>query len=271
VTGWVWQDQSCPGAAPDLSASEARDSWRFTCTDEDAFFAHLADEYGIQRDWVVFDRVRVGVAAGCAVTDEVDDSCFTFWTGYPVRAQEIEIPNPKDGIDLALDAIKDISEALADASANSFDMFLEFYDSEVIDGSYLPVYMSVESTASMRKVVETADEIEEVERKELILGFLTGILLLVPAVGAAADAIGLAAIGRILTIAASAGNAAFAIYGIVEDPKSAVFLIFSALGVRDFGRAAGIRRSMVSRDITAMGESISASIGKIDGLKKACI
>lgn len=56
---------------------------------------------------------------------------------------------------------------------------------------------------------------------------------------------------------AVAGDAAFGVYGVVEDPKSAVICILIALlgtkGEAGLQKAAGIRRGMHTKETAALG------------------
>jgi len=216
--GDLWQDATCPGAAPEASVVVDPGQFNFTLVNPESFFAAMGDEYGIVQDWMKLDQIVVTATAGCASTGEVTDDCFTYWTNYPMSAADITVPNPKDGIALALDNFQILRDALSEAYNNSMLFLLPDDDAEAIESVFLLVLMSVQAVASMQKVVEKAEDIEDAEKKELILGFLMGVLLLVPGVGTATEAIGLATLGRIIAIAGGVGNAAFALYEIVEDP-----------------------------------------------------
>jgi chitinase len=61
----------------------------------------------------------------------------------------------------------------------------------------------------------------------MILMFITSVLFLLPALGDALAAADVTALGRMLTLADDVGNVGTGVYGMVEDPKSAVF---SSLG-----------------------------------------
>lgn len=52
----------------------------------------------------------------------------------------------------------------------------------------------------MEKVAKTAEKIEAAEKKEMILNFAMSFLMVVPAFGEAVDAVGLATVGRIITL-----------------------------------------------------------------------
>jgi hypothetical protein len=48
--------------------------------------------------------------------------------------------------------------------------------SDLVDATSLPAFSAEEAIASMKKIVDTADDIIKAEREEFILGFLAGFL-----------------------------------------------------------------------------------------------
>lgn len=96
---------------------------------------------------------------------------------------------------------------------------------------------------------------------------------MVPLVGPSVAAAGLATLGRMIALVGELGDAALAIYGLVEDPNSAIYALFGALlqGSKSFHLGAVKKRGMMSSQIAALGSGVSAKVGKVDGIKAACL
>lgn len=127
----------------------------------------------------------------------------------------------------------------------------------------------------MKKVADAADKIEEAEKKAMIVNFVMAILMIVPAVGGElAGSLGLTTIGRIITMTGAAGDAAFGVYGVVEDPKSAIIALFVALvgfrGERGFSKAAEVRRGMSSKELAVLGKSFKDKSDLLHSIQKTC-
>lgn len=86
-------------------------------------------------------------------------------------------------------------------------------------------------------------------------------------VGETIGAFELATICRVVKLAGEAGNAGYGMYGIVEDPKSAVFSIFGALikvrGEVIFTRAAETRRSMPENKTSAFAKFVQGRMNDV--------
>lgn len=134
--------------------------------------------------------------------------------------------------------------------------------------------MSEFAVDSMQEVADAAEEIEEADKKAMILNFVMAILMVVPAVGEAAGSIGLTTIGRIITLTGVTGNAAFGVYGVVEDPKSAIVSLFIALvglrGELGFSKAAEVRRGMSSKEIAVLGNAFKQKSDLLHSIQKTC-
>jgi hypothetical protein len=115
-----------------------------------------------------------------------------------------------------------------------------------------------EAVKNMDKIVEKAGEIKEAERKELILNFISGLLFFVPFVGSAVGSVGLSSLRSILSLIGAAGETGLLVYGIVEDPDSALMAVLGLLAGAGVGRggfrdAADARRSMSSTEMNSLG------------------
>jgi chitinase len=165
-----------------------------------------------------------------------------------VVADDAEVPNPKDGNAPALDQYKSIGDQLLQAYEQSGQYHVSAWrDDTIVEAAELPVYMLVQGVESMQKVHDTAEEISEEEKKQMILLFITGILGFIPVAGGGLASLGLTTLGRIIRIVGGVGDAAFDLYGVVEDPSSAIFAVFGAFAnVKDFGQASGPARTMMN-------------------------
>ncbi|KAI9778945.1 MAG: hypothetical protein M1816_003793 [Peltula sp. TS41687] len=263
----------CPNSIPQPGFGSIPDTIYWELKDRDAFFADLMNKYSIDSSWIYFGPVRsVWVNGGCQADVP---SCHVYWHGYPIDKQDIAVPNPKEVISSALSKLTDFRDMLADAAADAAALLYGGQTSDVTTSSELPVFMTEFAVQSMEKVVEAAKEIKAAEKKEMILGFVMAFLMLIPAVGSAADAVGLAAIGRIIALTGDLGNVALGVYGVVEDPKSAAIALFGALlsirGEPGFAKAAEIRRGMSAQENAALGSFFQDKSRLLDSIQRSCI
>jgi hypothetical protein len=98
--------------------------------------------------------------------------------------------------------------------------------------------------------------------------------MVVPAVGEAVGSLGFATIGRIILLTGAAGDTAFGVYSLVDDPKSAIMALFAALvgfrGEMGFAKAAEVRRGMTSKEIAALGSSLKEKSDLLHSIQKVC-
>ncbi|KAJ4347362.1 uncharacterized protein N0V89_011303 [Didymosphaeria variabile] len=190
-----------------------------------------------------------------------------------VTADNVEVPNPKDGIEPSLDQYKSIRDQLKQAYEQSGDYHVSAWrDDTIVEASELPVYMLVQGVESMQSVHDTAKEITEEEKKEMILLFIGGILGFIPIAGEEIAALGLATLGRIIRIVGGVGNAAFDLYGIVESPESAIFAVFGGLvNLRSFGQASGPARNMIhAGQQEKLGPTVKSKTDQVNKIKVGC-
>ncbi|KAJ5437022.1 Glycoside hydrolase superfamily [Penicillium cf. griseofulvum] len=241
----------------------------YVLDDEKGFYKDMMDKYGIDESWIKFGDLQVYVDPGCRPLDGDVTGCQHYWHGWPNQDEEhMKVPNPKETISGAMKNLTDFGNQL-DESAYDASAFLYTEEiSDALEASEMPVFMVESAIEQMKKVMETADKITAEYKKSMIINFAAAFLMLVPAVGETIGALGLATIGRVVMLAGEAGNAAFGVYGIVEDPESAIFSIFGALiGVRGemgFARAAESRRGMSEKETSALGKFVQ---GRMDSAK----
>ncbi|KAF7915057.1 uncharacterized protein EAE98_011380 [Botrytis deweyae] len=136
---------------------------------------------------------------------------------------------------------------------------------------------------SMNNIKAIGAEVEEEDKKNLILEILGIVLMVVPIIGEGGGALfgGIANVARIATLVGDVGNAALTAYDIVEDPSSAPFsimgLLLGGLGKTSkneeevLGEAAAARRGLTDDDLAQFGKAFVKSDSDVQSILKACI
>jgi hypothetical protein len=149
---------------------------------------------------------------------------------------------------------------------------------QVVDTVSLPIMMIIQGVESMQLVVQTADKIDDEERKAIMLAFISAILFFVPIAGEALGAVAeVGDIAGIIAILGAAGNVALDVYTIVDDPNNApmaiVDLIMAPLALADvavIAKAANIRRGMSVKDMAKLGDRVGERMGKLEKVTGTC-
>jgi hypothetical protein len=267
---------NCPTEIPDLADQQTKvTNLAYTCTNTEGFYADISKKYGIDRSWITWGKFLARINGGC--WGNPDPNCGadtnTFWTNFPM-AGTITVPNPKDLIGGSYDKTKDFANNLA---VQKTWMPYELNDaqmSDLVDAASVPALLTATAVDSMSKVVDAANKITAEERKAMILNFIMAVLLLIPGVGEIADEAGMVALRTIISLAGDAGNIALGIFGIVEDPKSAIFALFGFLlggagNGKSFIDAAGARRGFSDKDKTTLAP-IKGDLDKISNVRSLC-
>lgn len=141
---------------------------------------------------------------------------------------------------------------------------------DIVDSGSLPALMMQFAITSMNKVVETANKIEEQERKSIITNFFMAFMMLVPMVGTTAGALGSTLLRTIVNAAGELANVGIAIYEVVDDPKNSALaimgLLLGGVSVKPFKEVAQVRRNMKSGEVDKLGP-IKTDLGRIDALR----
>jgi hypothetical protein len=141
---------------------------------------------------------------------------------------------------------------------------------DIVDSGSLPALMLQYAITNMNKIIETANEILEAERKEMILSFVTAFLMFIPIAGEVVGAAGGTLLRTLINVAGELGNVAVGIYELVDDPKNALLTIFGMLlggvSLRPFKEIAEVKRGMKSGDWEKLGP-IKKDMDRIDVLK----
>jgi hypothetical protein len=245
--------------------------------DEEGFTEALLKE-GIERSWVkwgeyeeVYDCDLSPLPTGCM-------RVVYMHRGFPRRADDIEIPDPKEIVDRARDnmpVLEDtFKEMFIDVASNSW----EGSYADAIDVLATSVFMLEDAVTQMTEVKEVGEDWKETKQKELAFKILEGILFVVPFLGAAIGSLGRAgaALARMLMTVDIAGAAGLTIYSIVEDPAMAPLaileLVLGSVSRGSIGRGTQFRvladsKSKMSADAKkSMGPSFQRNEPKIQSI-----
>lgn len=247
----------------------------FTLTDRDGFFKDILDTWGIEEEWITFDKRRMSTDNGCQYAGKDINDCIA-WNGiffhdFPTMdSGKTKMHNPKDVIIKALPGTQGLLDRYRDMKT-----FAEFEDdiemSDLTDAGSLPAFAVEEAVAQMEKIVEEAKEIEKRRREEFILNMITSFLFFIPFIGptgGGAVANGLRTLLRLVEAGAEAG---MAVYGVISDPDNAFMTVFSTLLGAGFSRggfrdAANARRGMSSAEYNSLG-NVKGNLDTINSLR----
>ncbi|KAK8054957.1 glycosyl hydrolase- family 18 [Apiospora rasikravindrae] len=201
--------------------------WTLDDSKADAFYAALLDETGVPKNKVGFGlHTNADMCSGSGHKAGDGASCwdtgYEFAAPFPKDYGAEDVTNPKELAQKGLSNSADVPGQLADTVAQMrTDTYLGASGYDVVDAVALPILMIVQGVESMAMVVQMADKIEEEERKALILAFISAILFFVPIAGEVLGTVAeLADMAVIISVLGAAGNAAFDVYTIVDDPKN---------------------------------------------------
>jgi hypothetical protein len=246
----------------------------YKCTNTEGFYKDIADKYGIDRSWIAWGRRHVRIHNGCQYTGEKVNECIEkndgFWYNYPLPAENIEIPNPKSIIGGNYTQMRGLTTRMENESKDA-DISLSMVSrSDIVDSGSLPALMMQFAITNMNKIIETANEIIEQERKSMIANFLMAFLMFIPMAGATAGALGSSILRTILNVAGELASIGVGIYEVVDDPDNALLAVFGLLlggvSLTPFKEVAQARRNMKSEELDKLGP-IKTDLGRIDTLK----
>ena len=262
----------CPLGGP------AADSYSvyWTLKDPERFFHILEADYGIERSWVKFG-VKYLPHPPCP--SQPCMSGYHAWIGYPMQADNVTIPNPKDIISKAPGGIMSLQNMV---DATYCDMVMGYWIGSVADVARtvgMPVALVEQAVDSMAKVKKIGQTVKDMEKKQLIIEIVTAVLVVVPFVGEmSATAAGMASLARAIAMFSEVSNAALSIYEIFEDPKSAPMAVMGmVLGVAalprtgtTFSKTGKIMRDMKPVEVEKMGEIFVAKNVIIKRILREC-
>ncbi|KFY75145.1 hypothetical protein V499_04844 [Pseudogymnoascus sp. VKM F-103] len=193
-----------------------------------------------------------------------------FWYDYPNPAGKIEIPNPKSIIGRNYTQMRGLTIRIENENKDADISLSMVSHSDIVDSGSLPALMIQFAITNMNKIVETANEIIEQERKAFIANFLMAFLMFIPMAGATAGALGSAFLRTMLNVAGELASIGIGIYEVVDDPNNALLTIFGMLlrgvSLKPFREVAQARRNMKSGELDKLGP-IKTDLGRINTLK----
>lgn len=247
----------------------------FTLTDREGFFKDIFETWGIEEEWIKFDKRQMSLANGCQYAGEDVNDCIAwnsiFFHDFPTMNRDtVKISNPKDLIVKALPDSKGLLDKYRDMKT-----FAEFEDdiemSDLTDAGSLPAFSIEEAVVQMEKIVEEANEIEKRQREEFILNMIMGLLFFIPFVGPTGGGVIATGVRTLIRLIGAAGEIGMTVFGVISDPDNAFMTIFSSLmgaGFRSgaFRDAANSRRSMSSNEYNSLG-NIKPNLDKVNNIR----
>ncbi|KAK6515917.1 hypothetical protein TWF281_004509 [Arthrobotrys megalospora] len=258
----------CPTHKPIQKDLVFEPTIKWVVKDPARFSKDVFDLGGVDPTWIEFKDIVADIAAG---TCAIEGGCSSYWRGYPVLKDPVIIPDPKNVIVEALGNLKTLVTVYQDIARDAKAVEVK----DALTASEVPVFMTQTAIESMKKVVETADELAAKARQDLILGFIGGLLWLIPAVGSTVKVLGWTITGRILSGLGDVAGLAFGIYGVIDDPNSFLTTLMGfaigggAVGIRsNVGKVAGLRRGMSAADNSLLGQWVVDRTAFLRGLTK---
>lgn len=205
---------------------------QLTLRDREGFFTDLLNDTGVVEEWINFNGHERDIvycqnpgAGMCPPTSGVRD-----WYGWPAKNDDIEVANPKEIITQSMGSIPELQLKLMTTKWEILSATWGGDVDDVVQVFSVPIFMLSEAIEGMKSAKTMGEEEEKWEEqqarnkaKNLILTIIGAVLFAVPFLGEiGATLAGAATLARFALIAGEVANAAFAIYGMVDDPNSAV-------------------------------------------------
>ncbi|KAJ5280182.1 class V chitinase [Penicillium angulare] len=268
----------CPYAPKEGGYQEC---W-WDANDKDGFEEDVMTSAGISSDWLLY-----GYDGSHCERDLNNPMSGNFICsgsanrGNPTLKPGYTITNPKDTISDRLPSIKTLQDNLSFISMLSAENAYEGDTSDVVDGAALLTLMVSQSVTSMKQVAEVGEEYKDNWITEVVVLFVTALLMVIPGLGEVAEAEGMVAIATTLRVIGEAGDVGMTVYDIVsskDEGPGAIFLaLLGGLGSLDmikapelFGKAAKARRGMKDEHFATLGHEIKGGMGQVDKLIAAC-
>jgi chitinase len=212
---------------------------------------------------------------------DVCEDSIQYNYNYPMNADVIKVPNPKD---IMTAALPNITALRAQIRLASLAVRLNMYDGDETDAVRAlaaPVFMLVQAVDSMGQVKEIGGKVEDDEKKKLILLIVSVVLMVVPMVGEIGlELAGLAQLARFAFIAGEIGNAALSLADTAQNPEAAPFAFMGMLmGVGGRGMkferaaegAATFKKLMSDADVSRLGKVFKEKDGLVATVINRCV
>lgn len=254
--------------------------WIFT--DEALFWTDLFNGTAITKNETKIGNYDPGV--DCPPKAAFNDPCWGEGMDFGIPMVDVskysiaDVTNPKDIFTRALKNTTALSSQLDDALFQVQTYSYIGDESELIDAVSMPVFMIVEAVENMQAIETTAEAIDKAKREAIILGIIGAILFIIPVVGEVVGAAeGAATLGAIITTLGAAGDVAFNVWTIVDDPSNAPLAIFGLIlaplalsNLATITKAAQIRRGMSETTLANLGAKLSGRMGMVDKIVGVC-
>lgn len=263
-----------------------------TLRDREGFFTGLLKDTGVIEEWINFDGESTETTT-CNVDGTSmcpPETGVRHWYGLPRKNDKIDVANPKDVVTDGLGNLDDVKMTLR---ATKLEVMLGAWTGsidDVVQVMSVPVFMLAEAVEGMKEAKELGEDQEEWEEeearnkaKDLILTIVGAVLFVVPFVGEMGAVLaGAATLARFALIAGETANLAFGIYGMVDDPESALMgvigMMFGLGGVTRVGRSPKDFKDMAAKradlrtsgGVSKIGGSFKKRDDKLQDIVKAC-
>lgn len=260
-----------------------------TLRDKEGFEKALMNKTGLDPSWISFTGTH---ETSWLCFEEVVQMCppetgYREWHKWPKLKGDVVIPDPKDVITDGMKTVESVVNELNGAWAELvFGNFVGAGD-DYVQVMSIPVFMllqAVESMAQVKVIGEEQEEIEEEQRRNVILTIISAIFCVVPFIGELSLlASGATNLARAAMIAGEVANGALAMYDLIENPDSALLnLMGMLLGVggmtavkRDginVNQMASLRRELTDgQKLTGLGAVFKRNDDALQGIfSKKC-
>ncbi|PTB38652.1 hypothetical protein M441DRAFT_49043 [Trichoderma asperellum CBS 433.97] len=220
------------------------------------FYRELSSTYGINSTWVKFGTVehRANSCAGPGRTCVRSDVKII---GIPQKADDVDVPNPKDVISKAMPNIQALQNTIFSRMTDlAVSAWYEPTD-DILQVVSMPVFMIQQAINSMANAKSLGQQQEKRDRINLILEILGVVFIFVPFLDDITPE--LEVFDGIFSTVAAAGNVVLTIQAIIADPTSAPMQLLGLLtagGTRDEGdstKMASTRRGISEDDLGKIG------------------
>ncbi|EFR05110.1 killer toxin alpha/beta [Nannizzia gypsea CBS 118893] len=263
----------------------------YTVRDEEGFYNALLKEAGISKEWIEWTTITE--PDECPTCPPKDEFClpkpcsdnYKEYVNVPSRIPDknkIRVEDPKDLIDKA---ILSIDEVLDLAYTSSIELNIGLLDADVTDvitALSMPIFMLQDASKSIEEIKKIGKEHHDTKKKQLILNVLSIVFSIIPFVGLAGQAVGIATkFAAAALIIGEIGNVALTIVDIIDNPEAAPFailgLLIGAEGVRvkgarqAFKDAADVRRALTANSLKSFSEEFVRKDSLLQGMLKKCV
>lgn len=269
----------------------------YDIVDRAGFFANLTKDVGVEADWVTLDgglffgtkqTPYYGSRPRCNVNPKDGYKC-SWWQGFPVPAQEINVADPRNIMKQALPNIPNLQLSIIltqlDIASGAFEGVID----DVVQTISTAVFMLSELVDRIYNVIDIGEKVAAEEKKEKILQIIGGVFIALPFLGPLSG-LGdiIEGLDAVLALTGIIANDALAVYSIVQDPASApveilnILLGFEAgggavgqiseesLGALKYSYLAAMRRNMKSDAVKGLGNLFERKMSQVDSIVSKC-